>query len=118
MMIGIIDEERKAFMTGMVSEQTADIKGEDDGEFFVEKVIKMHVNKKGREEFRMKWVGYPLSETTWESFENLSGKEACKYQVILILTNSILVSIIALTILIKDEEALVIRGEMGQFIQS
>ncbi len=51
MMIGIIDEERKAFMTGMVSEQTADIKGNDDGEFFVEKVIKMCVNKKGRKEF-------------------------------------------------------------------
>ncbi len=36
--------------------------------FFVKKVIKMHVNKKGREEFLVKWVVYPLSETTWEPF--------------------------------------------------
>ena len=50
-MIGITDEERNAFMTGMVSKQTADIKGEDDGEFFVEKVIKIHVNKQGKELF-------------------------------------------------------------------
>ena len=110
-MIGITDEERKAFMTGMVSEQTADIEGEDDEKFFVEKVIKMCVNKKGREEFLVKWLGYPLSEATWEPFENLSGKEACEYQVILICTNSILANIIALTILIKDGEALAIRGE-------
>ncbi len=47
-MIGITDEERKAFMTGMVSKQTFDVKGGDVGEFFVEKVIKMHVNKKER----------------------------------------------------------------------
>ncbi len=44
-MLGITDEERKAFMTGMVSEQNADIEGKDDGEFFVDKVIKIHVNK-------------------------------------------------------------------------
>ncbi len=39
-MLGITDEERKAFMTGMVSEQTVETKGEDDGEFYVQKVIK------------------------------------------------------------------------------
>ncbi len=61
-------------MIGMVSEQTADIEGENDGEFYVEKVIKMHVNKKGREEFLVEWVGYPLSETTLEPFENLERK--------------------------------------------
>ena len=84
MMIGITDEERKAFMMQMLPEQTADIKGEDVGEFYLEKVIKMHVNKKGREEFLVKWVGYPLSEATWEPFENLSGEEAREYQVIFI----------------------------------
>ena len=68
-------------MTGMVSAQTADIDGEDYGEFFVEKVIKMQVNKKGREEFLVKWVGYPLSQATWEPFENLSGEETCEYLV-------------------------------------
>ncbi len=73
----------------------------------------MLINKKGREEFHVKWVGYPLSEATWEPFESLSGKEACKYEVILIRRNSILVNIIALTILIKDEETLAIRGENG-----
>ncbi len=51
MMIEITDKGRKAFMAGMVSEQTADIKGEVDGELFVEKVIKMHVSKKRWEEF-------------------------------------------------------------------
>ena len=43
----------------------------------------MHVNKKGKEEFLAKWVGYPLSEATWEPFENLSGEEACDHLVIL-----------------------------------
>ncbi len=50
----------------------------------MEKVIKMHVNKEGREEILVKWVGYPLSEATWEPFEYLFGEEACEYQVILI----------------------------------
>ncbi len=38
-------------MTRMLPEQTSDIKEEDGGEFYVEKVIKIHVNKKGRENF-------------------------------------------------------------------
>ncbi len=49
------------------------------GEFFVEKVINMQVSKKGKEEFLVKWAGYPLSQATWEPFENLSREEACKY---------------------------------------
>ena len=58
MMIGITDEERKEFMMQMLPEQTADIKGEDDEEFYVEKVIKMHVNKEGRGRIscQMGWV--------------------------------------------------------------
>ena len=86
----ITDEERKAFMKGfpdmkrndLVSGRTDDIKGGDEENFFVEKVIKMRVNKKGKEEFLVKWVGYPLSQATWEPFENLSGEEACEYLVI------------------------------------
>ena len=85
MMAGISDEERKAFMTQMLPEQTADTKGEEDGEFYVEKVIKMRVNKVGMEEFLVKWAGYPLSEATWEQFENFSGEEACEYSVILVI---------------------------------
>ena len=84
MMIGITDEERKAFMTQMLPEQTAVIKGEDNGEFYVEKVITMRVNKEGREEFLVTWVGYPLTEATWEPIENLSREEAHEYQVIFI----------------------------------
>ena len=38
----------------------------------------MRVNKVGMEEFLVKWAGYPLSEATWEPFENLSGEEACE----------------------------------------
>ncbi len=66
----ITDEERKAFIKGfpdkkrndLVSGRTNDINGEDEEKFFVEKVIKMHVNKMGKEEFLVKWVGYPLSQ--------------------------------------------------------
>ena len=83
----ITDEERKAFMKGFpdekrkdqVSGRTDDMNGEDEENFFVEKVIKMRVNGKGEEEFLVKWVGYPLSQATWEPFENLSGEEACEY---------------------------------------
>ena len=44
----------------------------------MDKVMRMHV-KEGREEFLVKWIGYPLSEATWEPFENLSGQEACEF---------------------------------------
>lgn len=87
----ITDEERQAFMkefsdrkrNDIGSDRTDDIKGEDEENFFVERVVKMRVNKKGKEEFLVKWVGYPLSEATWEPFENLSGEEACEYLVML-----------------------------------
>ena len=90
MKIVITDEERQAFMkefsdkkrNDIGSDRTDDIKGEDEENFFVEKVIKMRVNKRGKEEFLVKWVGYPLNEATWEPFENLSGEEACEYLVI------------------------------------
>ena len=84
----ITDEERKAFMnnvpgmvkSGDLASQTNNYIDEEEQEkFFVEKVIKMRVSKKGKEEFLVKWVGYPLSQATWEPYENLSGEEACKY---------------------------------------
>jgi hypothetical protein len=82
----ITDEERQAFMkkfsdrkrNDIGSDRTDDVKVEDDDNFFVERVIEMRVNKKGKEEFLVKWVGYPLNEATWERFENLSGEEACE----------------------------------------
>ena len=73
-MIGITDKDRKVFMSQMLPEQTADTKGGEDGEFYVEKLIKMLVNKVGMEEFLVKWAGYPLSEASWEPFENFSGE--------------------------------------------
>ena len=81
---------KRAFMKGfpdrkrndLVSGRTDDIKGDDEEKLFVEKVIKMRVNKKGKEEFLVKWVGYLLSQATWEPFENLSGEKACEYLVI------------------------------------
>jgi hypothetical protein len=53
----ITEEERKAFMTGFPdrkindigSDRTDNSKGEDEEKFFVEKVIKMRVNKRGNE---------------------------------------------------------------------
>ncbi len=62
----------------METDKPDDIKRGSDGEYYVEKVIKMHL-KEGREEFLVKWIGYPFSEATWEPFENLSGQEACEY---------------------------------------
>jgi hypothetical protein len=120
MKIVITDEERQAFMkefsdrkrNDIGSDRTDDIKGEDEEKFFVEKVIKMHVNKRGKEEFLVKWVGYPLSEATWEPFENLSGEEACEYLVILYSYNqdTLSTSLIWLTFLLKDEEAMALKG--------
>ena len=84
----ITDKERKAFMTDfpdmksneLASEATDNINQEEQENFFdVEKVIKMRVSKKGKEEFLVKWAGYPLSQATWEPFENLSGEDACEY---------------------------------------
>ena len=54
MKIVITDEERQAFMkefsnrkrNDIGSDRTDDIKGEDEEKFFVEKVIKMRVNKR------------------------------------------------------------------------
>ena len=119
MKIVITDEERQAFMkefsdkkrNDIGSDRTDDIKREDE-DFFVEKVIKMRVNKRGKEEFLVKWVGYPLSEATWEPFENLSGEEACEYLVILYSYNqdTLSTSLIWLTFLLKDEEAMALKG--------
>ena len=120
MKIVITDEERQEFMkefsnkkrNDIGSDRTDDIKEEDEDTFFVEKVIKMRVNKRGKEEFLVKWVGYPLSEATWEPFENLSGEEACEYLVILYSYNqdTLSTSLIWLTFLLKDEEAMALKG--------
>ena len=80
LMNGFSDRKRN----DLVSDRTDDIKGGDEEKFFVENVIKMCVNKKGKEEFLVKWVGYPLRQATWEPFENLSGEESCDYLVIFI----------------------------------
>ena len=61
----------------LASQINNNIDEEEQENFFVEKV-----SKKGKEEFLVKWVGYPLSQATWEPFENLSGEEACKYAAI------------------------------------
>ena len=71
-------------MNRMETDKVDDIKRGSDGEYYVEKVIKMHL-KQGREEFLVKWIDYPLSEATWEPFENLSGQEACEYLIFLLL---------------------------------
>lgn len=83
----ITDEERRAFLNPipdmtksdvLAPKKNINISEEEQEEFFVEKVIKMRVSKKGKEEYLVKWAGYPLSEATWEPFENLSGEDACK----------------------------------------
>lgn len=71
---------------GFPHRKTDESKGEDEEKFFVEKVIKVRLNKKGKEEFLVKWVGYPLSQATWEPSDHLSGDEVCKYLFILIHT--------------------------------
>ena len=62
-MIGVTEEERQAFMNWMETDKPDDIKRGSDGEYYVEKVIKMHV-KEGMEEFLVKWIDYPWSEAT------------------------------------------------------
>ncbi len=95
------------------SDRTDNSKGEDEEKFFLEKVIKMHINKKGKEEFLVKWVGYPLSQATWEPFEHLSGEEACEYLVIFYSYNKTpcLPKNLA-NFFIKDEEAMAIIREI------
>ncbi len=62
----------------METAKTDDIQKGSDEEYYVEHVLEMRV-KDGRDEFLVKWIGYPLNEATWEPFENLSGQEACEY---------------------------------------
>ena len=52
---GVTEEERQAFMNGMETDKPNDIKRGSDGDYYVEKVIKMHV-KEGRKEFLVKWI--------------------------------------------------------------
>ncbi len=75
---GVTEEEHQAFMNRMETDKPDDIKRGSDGEYYVEKVIKTRA-KEGRKEFLVKWIDYPLSEATWEPFENLSCQEACEY---------------------------------------
>ena len=59
MKIVITDEEIQAFMKefsdrkrkDIVSDRTDDIEGEEEENFFVEKVLKMRVKKRGRKSF-------------------------------------------------------------------
>jgi hypothetical protein len=50
-------------MNGTETDKPDDMKRGNDGEYYVEKVIKMHV-KEGMEEFLVKWIDYPWSEAT------------------------------------------------------
>ena len=58
-MTGVTEEERQAFMNRMETDKPDYIKRGSDGEYYVEKVIKMHV-KEGREEFLGKRIDYTL----------------------------------------------------------
>ncbi len=71
-------------MNGMETDKPNDIKRGSDGEYYVEKVIKMRV-KEGREEFLVKWIDYPLSEATWEPFENLLARKHVSILIFLLL---------------------------------
>ena len=84
----ITDEERKEFMmkgfpdrnsNDLGSVKTQNNKSKDQEEFFVEKILDMHVNR-GKEEFLVKWFGYPDDHNSWEPIENLSGVDACEFQ--------------------------------------
>ena len=68
----------------LASDGADDSKGEEEEKFCVEKVINMCLNKKGKEEFLVKWAGYPLSQAKWEPADHLSGEEACKCLFLLI----------------------------------
>lgn len=39
----------------------------------VEKILGKRNNKNGRVEYRIKWLNYPESESTWEPESNLSS---------------------------------------------
>jgi hypothetical protein len=84
----ITDEERKEFMMkGFPDRNSNDLgsvkmqnnKSKDQEELFVEKILDMHVNR-GKEEFLVKWFGYPDDHNSWEPIENLSGEDACEFQ--------------------------------------
>ena len=60
----------------LASQTNNNIDEEEQEKFFVEKV--MRASKKGKEEFLVKWAGYPLSQATWESIpESMDLKDEC-----------------------------------------
>jgi hypothetical protein len=84
----ITDEERKAFMNNvpdmvksgdLASQTNNNIDEEEQEKFFVEKVIKMRVSKKGKEEFLVKWAGYPLRQLG-NHFKTFPGKKHVRVQ--------------------------------------
>ncbi|KAL1116137.1 hypothetical protein AAG570_005632 [Ranatra chinensis] len=44
-----------------------------DGEYQVERIVDVHIQKGGKREFLVKWVGYSSDENTWEPEKNLQG---------------------------------------------
>ena len=44
----------------------------DEQEYLVEKIIGKRIEN-GKEKFRVKWLGFPLSQCTWEPIENLKN---------------------------------------------
>ena len=120
MKIVITDEERQAFMkelsdrksNDIVSERTDYKKGEEEENFCVEKVIKMCVNKKGegRVSCEMGWIpsewGYmgAIEKSLWW------GSMWVSSYFVFIQSDTLTTSIIWLTFLLKDEEAMVLKG--------
>ena len=55
----------------------------DENLYLIEKVLAFRKNKEtGVEEVKIKWVGYPMSESTWEPVDNLEW-EVCEHAFLL-----------------------------------
>lgn len=51
---------------------------ESEDEYEVEEIVDKRIGSKGNIEYLLKWVGYPSSENTWESVENMDCQHLVK----------------------------------------
>lgn len=72
----MVDENReKTTMQNTGEEQVKEAKKDEEEEYVVSKILDHFRDKTGKDYYRIKWEGYPVSQATWEPEDHLNCNE-------------------------------------------
>ncbi|GKT28105.1 hypothetical protein ADUPG1_004849, partial [Aduncisulcus paluster] len=66
----------KKVVGDMTEEQALELAARDEEEYVVEGILEFKVDEEGDPAFKVKWVGWPLEDATWEYPSTLKDLEA------------------------------------------